>query len=172
MSRPSEADFRDWVAGSRGRLRATAYLLCGDWFLADDLVQDALARVYAVWPRVAGRGDPQAYVRRILVNLHLDHRRRPARREVPAAEPPEVTDGVAPAPADGERDRLIAALRQVPPRQRAVLVLRYWDDLSVEQTARALGTSPGTVKSQASRGLDTLRAVLGENLSTTPREAP
>ncbi len=83
-----------------------------------------------------------------------------------------AADGVAPAPADGERDRLIAALRQVPPRQRAVLVLRYWDDLSVDQTARALGISPGTVKSQASRGLDTLRAVLGENLSSTPREAP
>ena len=167
----TEAEFRAWVMASRVRLRTTAFLICGDWFLADDLVQDALARLYAVWPRVVQRGDPQAYVRRIVVNLHLDHRRRPARREVLT---PDELDGERPEePSQDEyRDQLIAALRQVPPPQRAVLVLRYWEDLSVEQTAAVLGTSTGTVKSQASRGLDALRAQLGGSLQGTPREAP
>lgn len=172
MGGRSEVDFRGWVSASRGGLRKTAYLLCGDWFLADDLVQDALTRVYSVWERVARTGDPGAYARRVLVNLYLDHRRRPARREVPSAVLPDDT-GVEIAPGvDGDRERIIAALRQVPPGQRAVLVLRYWEDLSVEQTAQALGSSAGNVKSQASRGLQALRAALCWEPTTSPRETP
>jgi RNA polymerase sigma-70 factor (sigma-E family) len=164
----SEADFRSWVSASRSRLRTTAYLLCGDWFLADDLVQDALARLFSVWDRVVAGGDPTAYARRVLVNLSLDHWRRPARREVPHAELPD--SGRVVAVGGEDRERLIAALRRVPPGQRAVLVLRFWEDLSIEQTAQALGTSAGNVKSQTSRGLDALRAALGAGPVTSPRE--
>ncbi|WP_245715196.1 sigma factor [Nocardioides szechwanensis] len=91
MAPDSETDFRDWAAASRSRLRRTAYLLSGDWHLADDLVQDALTRAYAVWPRVARGGQPDAYVRKILLNLYLDHRRRPARREDSRAELPDAS---------------------------------------------------------------------------------
>lgn len=154
-----EAEFRAWVAARRDRLRRTAYLLCGDWYLADDLVQDTLGRLYEVWSRVCATGDPDAYARRILVHRYVDHRRRPARREEPYADPPDSPYEVEPAVLR-HREVLRAALADVPPGQRAVLVLRYWEDLSVEQTAAALSTSPGNVKSQASRGLATLRAAL------------
>jgi RNA polymerase sigma-70 factor (sigma-E family) len=144
--------------GRRRPRRHTAYLLSGDWFLADDVVQDALLRIYRVWPRLERSDDVGGYARRILLNLYLDYRRRPSRREQPTEETPD-----RPAPADAgaeHRDRLVAALRQVPPRQRAVLVLRFWEDLSVEQTAQVLDVSAGNVKSQTSRGLATLRAAL------------
>ena len=159
MRKQAEADFLGWVSTSRDGLRKTAYLLCGDWFLADDLVQDALTRLYGVWGRVAGSGDPGPYARKILLYLYLDHRRLAARREVPSAQ---VPDAVVEQPkgVDGDRDRLMAALARVPKGQRAVLVLRYWEDLSIEQTAQALGTTPSNVRSQASRGLNTLRAAL------------
>lgn len=169
MGKQTEADFRGWVSTSRDGLRRTAFLLCGDWFLADDLVQDALSRVFVRWDRVAGHDDPTPYARRVVVNLYLDHRRRPARRESPTADLPEVAVHDAPA-ADGDRDRVLAALRTVPPGQRAVLVLRYWDDLSIEQTAQLLGTTSGTVKSQASRGLVALRAALADE--AVPEETP
>jgi RNA polymerase sigma-70 factor (sigma-E family) len=157
----SEADFRGWVTSRRDGLRKTAYLLCGDWFLADDLVQDALARLFSHWDRVAANGDPDAYARRVLLNLYLDHRRRPSRREEARAEIPAGVSNPE-NPSDGDRDQIIAALRTVPPGQRAVLVLRYWEDLSIAQTAQALGTSEGNVKSQGSRGLEALRAALGD----------
>lgn len=171
MGKQEEADFLGWVTAHRDGLRKTAYLLSGDWFLADDLVQEALTRLYAVWGRVSAAGEPAPYARKIVVNLYLDHRRRPARREVPSAELPE---GAAPdlqPSTDGDRDELMAALRQVPPGQRAVLVLRYWDDLSVEQTASLLGTSAGNVRSQSSRGLDALRAALTARTDPAPEEA-
>jgi RNA polymerase sigma-70 factor (sigma-E family) len=161
-----EADFRAWVVRHRAQLRVTAFLLCGDWFLADDLVQDALGRVYARWERVTAAGDPRPYVHRILCNLYTDHRRRPARREISeedvgAARPhPHVTI------ADRDDD-LIAALHAIPPGQRAVLVLRFFEDHSVEQTAALLRTSPGNVKSQTSRGLAALRTDLTARQSST-----
>ncbi len=172
MRQGAEADFVGWVATSRDGLRTTAYLLSGDWYLADDLVQDALTRLYGVWPRVSAAGDPAPYARKILVNLYLDHRRRPSRRERPEADLPDVADGQA-HPADGDRDQLMTALHQVPKGQRAVLVLRYWEDLSIEQTAQILGTSASNVRSQASRGLDALRAALEPDTDhvTTPEEA-
>jgi RNA polymerase sigma-70 factor (sigma-E family) len=154
----AEEDFRGWVASQRASMRATAYMLSGDWYLADDLVQDALARLFSVWGRVTASGDPNGYARRVLVNLYLDHRRRPSRREEPHGTLP---DGPAPEPVRASPDPvLVRALREVPAGQRAVLVLRYWDDLSVEQTAAALKTSAGNVKSQSSRGLVALRAAL------------
>lgn len=158
MRQAAEQDFRSWVAGHRSALRSTAFLLSGDWHLAEDLAQETLTRMYAVWPRVAPTGSPDAYARRVLVNLVIDQRRRPWRREQPAEILPEPP--AAPPPGDGSREDLIAALREVPAGQRAVLVLRFWEDLSVEQTAHAMGTSTGNVKSQTSRGLDALRAAL------------
>mgnify|MGYP003514030068 CR=1 FL=1 len=155
-----DQDFRAWVLSRREPLRRTAYLMCGDWYLADDLVQEATARVYSVWSRVASRGEPDAYARRVVVNLLTDHRRRPARRETPTQTLPDTArDDLDPAHAGG-RDDVLRALAAVPPRQRAVLVLRFWEDLSVEETAALLGCSTGTVKSQTSRGLDALRAAL------------
>ena len=158
MDGQAEHEFRGWALAHRGALRRTAFLLSGDWFLADDLVQDALIRIYGVWPRIERSGDVGAYARRVLLNLYLDYRRRPWRRERPTDR---VPDHVSPAHGNvDERDKLLAALRRVPPRQRAVLVLRFWEDLSVEQTAATLGTSAGNVKSQTSRGLSTLRTAL------------
>lgn len=172
MSRQSEDAFRGWVQARRERLRVTAYLLCGDWYLADDLVQETLTRVFAVWERVSASGPPDAYARKALLRLSLDHRRRPARREVVRAELPDVPAQPVETAVDGDRQRLLRALRAVPPGQRAVLVLRYWDDLSVEQTAAALGVSAGNVKSQASRGLAALRAALAADPVGSPGEAP
>jgi RNA polymerase sigma-70 factor (sigma-E family) len=160
MDRQTVQEFRDWAVASRGGLRRTAFLLSGDWFLADDLVQEALIRIYGVWPRLERSGDVGAYARRVLLNLYFDHRRRPGRRERPTDQ---IPDHAMPSPETvDDRDRLLAALRRVPSRQRAVLVLRFWDDQSIEQTAHTLGTSTGNVKSQTSRGLSTLRAAMAE----------
>jgi RNA polymerase sigma-70 factor (sigma-E family) len=166
----AEVSFLGWLATNREGLRKTAYLLCGDWHLADDLVQEALTRLFGVWGRISGSGSPGPYARKILVNLYLDHRRRPSRREIPLAQLPETPD-VGPANGvDGDRERLMRALRQVPNGQRAVLVLRYWEDLSIEQTAQILRTSTSNVRSQSSRGLEHLRAALEPDSITVPKE--
>jgi RNA polymerase sigma factor (sigma-70 family) len=132
--------------------------------------------MFAVWDRVTAAGDPDAYARRVLVNLYLDHRRRPWRREEPREVMPEATAPGAGVVEAGARLELIAALREVPPGQRAVLVLRFWEDLSVEQAAAALNTSEGNVKSQTSRGLVTLREALARRgmheLLTITGESP
>jgi RNA polymerase sigma-70 factor (sigma-E family) len=161
VERGDAVEFRDWVAARRLSLRRTGFLLCGDWFLADDLVQDALTKVYAAWPRVASSRDPEAYARKVLLNTYLNHRRRSFRREHPVSQVPEPEQLHQPHQLDETPgEQLVRALMLVPEGQRAVLVLRYWEDLSVGQTAQLLGTSEGNVKSQASRGLATLRAAL------------
>lgn len=175
MAGSGESDFRGWVAQGRADLRRTAYLVCGDWYLADDLVQETLARMFAVWDRVTRSGPPDAYARKVLVNLALDHRRRPSRREAPTDVLPERISTPHVPYVDGDGPAVIAALQAVPPGQRAVLVLRYWEDRSIEETARLLGTSEGNVKSQASRGLAALRSALGDRGIVTeplPEEAP
>jgi RNA polymerase sigma-70 factor (sigma-E family) len=148
------------VAESRSGLRRTAYLLCGDWFLADDLAQETLARMFAVWDRVTRSGPPDAYARRVLTRLVVDQSRLPSRRESAVASLPDRAGAQDPAYVDGDGPAVIAALQEVPPGQRAVLVLRYWEDRSIEETARLLGTTEGNVKSQASRGLTALRSAL------------
>lgn len=159
MAGDRERDFRAWATHRREPLRRVAFLMCGDWFLADDLVQDATARVYAVWDKVIERGDPDAYARKVVVNLLIDERRRPWRRR-------EVQHDVIPEPrprpvtSDHVQADVLAALAQVPPRQRAVIVLRFFEDRSVDEAAMILGCSPGTVKSQTSKGLSNLRAAL------------
>ena len=155
-------EFGELFASRAAPLRRTAYLLCGDWHRAEDLVQTSFARVYAAWPRVRDRQALDAYLRRTLLNVHLDESRRRWRGETPTAELPE-TAVAAEGTVTEDRMVLLAALAQVPARQRACLVLRYFDDCSVEDTARALSCSEGTVKSNTARGLTALRAALASS---------
>ncbi|MFE9872368.1 SigE family RNA polymerase sigma factor [Micromonospora sp. NPDC005686] len=139
--------YRAYVVARMEPLRRTAYLLCGDWHTADDLVSAALLRLLRHWRRISAMDNPDAYVRRTLLRLWLDERRRPWRRERSWAEVPDT--GVHAVSEDSvERLSLLALLAELPPRRRAVLVLRYFCDLSVEETARELGCSPGTVKNR------------------------
>jgi RNA polymerase sigma-70 factor (sigma-E family) len=162
-----DAGFVAWATVRRRSLRRTAYLLSGDWSTADDLVQESLVRIHRRWRRIAA-GKADAYARRVLTSVYIDEQRRPWRRETATASLPEDTYD-DPAPPSGSP--LLAALAQVPVRQRTVLVLRFWEDLSVEQTAEVLGCSAGTVKSQCARGLSRLRALLPGDELTYHEEA-
>jgi RNA polymerase sigma-70 factor (sigma-E family) len=157
-----EREYGEFVEARLDRLRRFAYLLCGDWHLAEDAVQTALTRLYVVWPRVSRAGEVDAYVRRIVVNSLADERRRGFRRRERSSA--ALPDRGTADHADATTNRLAAAgaLARLPPRQRATIVLRYWEDQSVEQTARLLGCTTGTVKSQCARGLQTLRDLLNE----------
>jgi RNA polymerase sigma-70 factor (sigma-E family) len=151
--------FAAYVVDRRAQLYRTAYLLCGDPHLAEDVVQTALTRLYAAWPRVTRADSVDAYVRRVVVNSHLDDVRRPWRRERPA--PDADLDRPAPAGLSSEdADELWNALRALAPGQRRVVVLRHYWGLSVDETAADLGISPGTVKSQTADALTRLRAAL------------
>jgi len=156
--------FREFVSTRSPRLVHTAYLLTGDAHLARDLVQSALARTWPHWERVRD-GNPDAYVRTVMVRLATSWWRRKWRGEVPTEVIPEARTSGAPTSIEllDERLSLATALATLPPGQRRVVVLRYVEDLSVEQVAALLGMSEGTVKSQASRGLAKLREVLGED---------
>jgi RNA polymerase sigma-70 factor (sigma-E family) len=154
------ADFESYVAVRRAHLRRTAYLLTGDWHRAEDVVQDTLTKLFVHWSRAQRADDLDAYVRRMLVNSFLSDRRRPWRRERSTDVLPEASYS-DPSGGSDERDELRRALTALGASQRAVIVLRYWDDLSIEQTADALGCSTGNVKSQSARGLAHLRAALG-----------
>ena len=158
----TDADaFRGFVSGRLDQLRRTAYLLCGDWHLADDIVSTALARLYRHWPRMAHVGNLDGYVRRVLVRSWLNETRRPWRRERPAAVLPERASSARDADGVVDRMAMVGLLAELPPRRRAVVVLRYCNDLSVDEVAEILGCSAGTVKSQSARALDTLRTRLG-----------
>jgi RNA polymerase sigma-70 factor (sigma-E family) len=151
--------FAEYFAARSGAMRVTAFLLCGDWHRAEDLVQTAFTKLYVHWNRVADHEALDPYVRKVLIHAFIDDGRRGWwRRERPQDVPIER---VAPLVHSDDRLVLLAALGRVPARQRAVLVLRYWEDLSVEDTAAALNCSTGTVKSQSSKGLETLRRKLG-----------
>lgn len=148
--------FAAYFASRSGAMRGTAFLLCGDWHRAEDLVQTAFVKLYRAWHRVGAREKLDAYTRQILVRTFLDETRGGFRhREEPTAD---TVDRAAPE-VSGPEDRLVLvrALADLPARQRATLVLRFWEDLSVEDTAKALRCSEGTVKSQTSRGLDAMR---------------
>ncbi|RJK97749.1 SigE family RNA polymerase sigma factor [Vallicoccus soli] len=150
--------FAELFGGRAVALRRVAYLLCGDWHRAEDLTQTAFAKVYAAWPRLVDLGTAEDYLRRTLVNAFLDEQRRAWRRERATAELPELPHHDHRSTDD--RLLLVAALGAVPPRQRACLVLRFFEDCSVERTAALLGCSTGTVKSNTARGLDSLRRAL------------
>lgn len=155
-------DFDEFVAGNVEQLLRTAYLITWDAGEAEDLVQECLFKVARRWPRVRGMAQLGGYARRILVNLALDGARGRARRRAELDEAPPGADGPARDLLVGleTRAELLDALARLTPRQRAVLVLRYFNDLTEAQTAEVLGCSPGTVKSNASRGLARLREVL------------
>ena len=151
--------YREYVASRLDQLRRTAYLLCGDWHTADDLVSTALVKLLRHWRRVSAMDNVDAYVRRMLLRAWLDERRRPWRREYARAQVPETA--ARPGYDVADRMAVLALLAELPPRRRAVLVLRFFCDLSVEETAEALGCATGTVKSQTARALDALRTRLG-----------
>jgi RNA polymerase sigma-70 factor (sigma-E family) len=151
-ARPGFADF----VGARGQaLQRTAYLLTGDWALAEDLLQTSLARIYPRWERIL-RDDPEAYVRKVLVNTWSSWWRRKWRAEVPTET---LIDSAGADPyADADRRRaVVAALATLPPKQRATVVLRFHEDMSEAQVAEVLGVSTGTVKSQTAKALAKLR---------------
>ncbi len=147
--------FDDFVVTRSPRLLRTAFLLTRDRVLAEDLLQTALARAWEAWHRI--EGDPEPYVRRIIVNAYASFWRRKWRGELPTADLPEPAAEADPHAGLDERDRLWRALGRLPRRQRAVLVLRYFEDLSEAEAADALGCSVGTVKSQTSRAMAKLR---------------
>jgi len=165
MRKPDEDRFREFAREQAGALRRTAYLLCGDWHLADDLTQLALIKLHGAWTRLECEFQPVSYARKILLRCWLDERRRPWRRaerrdgEVPD-NPDQTVGPVVKQELAGLRAELFSTLKAIAPRQRAVLVLRFFESLSVEETAAALGCTEGTVKSQTARGLAAVRAVL------------
>ena len=153
-----DAEFTEYLRARSAWLTRVGYLLCGDWHRADDLAQTAAVRLYRHWNRASRVENIDAYARRILVNAYLDEKqtawsrftflhRGSIDREAPALD------------ADASLD-LRDALERLAPRQRATVVLRYYCDLSVEETAEVLGCSPGTVKSQTARALTHLRVLL------------
>lgn len=154
-----DEDFRSFVVAKQRTLLRTAWLLVGDDQRAEDLVQTALVRAWPHWRRVVSNGaGPEAYVRRVMVNLAVDWRRRRWHGEVSTQVLPET------ASTGGDVDlrlALVAALRRLPPRQRAVVVLRFFDDVSTAGTAEALGVSVGTVKSTTAKALASLRRAPG-----------
>jgi RNA polymerase sigma-70 factor (sigma-E family) len=165
MARPlTDDEFTELVHVAWPGLYRTAYLMLGDHQLAEDLVQASLAKTYASWRKVKDPAAAPAYARVVLANTAASwFRRRSWRNERPTEVLPEQAAEHDPS----HRPALVDALRQLPPRQRAVVVLRYYDDLSVREVAHALGCSEGTVKSQTSDALARLRLLLGEAVVPT-----
>jgi RNA polymerase sigma-70 factor (sigma-E family) len=164
-----ESSYVEFVSVRWTSLFRLAYLLTGSEHAAEDLLQTALLRVFVAWPKVQRTEAPDAYVRRVLVNAAIsDGRRRARRPEVLSDDVPEPTgpgsNADAPEGADGvvDRDALWPLVEALPPRQRAVVVLRYYEDLTEREIATILGCAPGTVKSQASAAMKSLRNALAE----------
>ncbi|MEV8606964.1 SigE family RNA polymerase sigma factor [Amycolatopsis sp. NPDC051373] len=161
MDQRDEDEFAEYFSAKRDAVRRTAYLLCGDWHKADDLAQTAFVALHRRWKKIRDRAATDAYLRKTLVRAVIDESRRPWRREWQTdvlPEPMSDTPGLAERVAS--REDLLAALKEVPPKQRAVLVLRFFEGLDVTAAAKALGCSEGNVKSQTARGLANLREVL------------
>ena len=167
-----DEEFRDFMHGRWPAMVRLAYALTGDQGHAEDVAQTAFARAYASWPKVRRTGNPEAYVRRIVINENLNRFRKHRVAERLTDTLPDSVAGAWSGPLAGalaaagavdatrqydDRSALIAALQRLGPRQRAVIVLRYWLDLTEAEIAAALGCSVGTVKSQAARALATLR---------------
>jgi RNA polymerase sigma-70 factor (sigma-E family) len=171
MAKPDrDAEFTEYVSARQAWLRRVAFLLCGDWHRADDLVQSAITRLYAYWHKARRADNLDGYARRTLVNAYLAEQRSGwAKWTVlhrfgsgEAAIAPEPEPAAVPGDLELGLD-LKTALAKLPPRQRATVVLRFYCDLSIEQTAQVMGCSAGNVKSQSSRALATLRNLLDPN---------
>ena len=168
-----EAAFSEFVEARSSALFRTGYLMVGDHQLAQDLLQEALVKTLIAWPRLRDHANVEAYTRRIVVTTSISWRRRRSFHERPTGTLPER---VAPDAVEAvvTHDAVIAALLTVPPRQRAAIVLRYYEDLTEAQTAEVMGCSVGAVKSQVAAGLKRLRGVLGRSFDetvTSEREA-
>jgi RNA polymerase sigma-70 factor (sigma-E family) len=163
-----EQAFREFVSARRPALVRTAYLLSGDWHRAEDVVSTAIVKMYTAWRRVARADNPDAYARQVVVRTWLDEARRPWRRELPVELLPDRPSDHADTAADATVSRadLRLLLAKMPARQRAVLVLRFYDDLSVERTADILGCSRGAVMTLTSRALGTIRGLLPDSATT------
>lgn len=157
-------EFMEFATGRAGHLhRAACLLTSGDTHLAEDLVQETLSRMYTLWGRISRIDNPAAYAQTVLVRTFLTHRRRYSATERPLAELP---DAPGPRGADDPALRLalLQALRELPPKDRAVVVLRYWEDRSVEETADAMNVSSAAVRTRSTRALAKLRERLGGSL--------
>jgi RNA polymerase sigma-70 factor (sigma-E family) len=164
VDQASEREFADYFRARRETVRRTAYMMCGDWHKADDHAQAAFVALHRNWRKIR---DPRAldgWMRRTLTRSVIDESRRPWRRERSTAEHTDIIAIPPAADAMATRQVLVDGLRTVPPRQRAVLVLRFFEGLDVAETAKAMGCSEGTVKSQTARGLEALRSSLGDAL--------
>jgi RNA polymerase sigma-70 factor (sigma-E family) len=155
---PTE-EFAEFVGASSARLRRAAFLMCGDWHMAEDLAQTTLVRLFVSWRRISRRGAAYSYAMRTLTNLYLADRRTRRAGELVTGNLPERA---AEPPAPELRMVVLDALATLPPSARAVVVLRYWSDMSVAQVADLLGWSTSTVTSQSSRALARLRPLLGD----------
>jgi RNA polymerase sigma-70 factor (sigma-E family) len=159
MRAEAEREYTEYLRARLPRLHRAAYLLCGDAHLAEDLVQSTALSLYRKWRTVRAADNVDAYVHRVLVNQFLGEKRRPWSRVLLSNRPPDLA--VAASSSVEDRDAVRAALARLGPRQRAVLVLRFFCDLSVDDTAAALHCSTGNVKSQTARGLAAMRKLLG-----------
>lgn len=159
MRASRDEEFTAFVSARQVHLRRIAYAVCGDWHRADDLLQTALVKLYVAWPRLHLDGREEAYARQVIVRANIDESRRPWRRRERSG-----LDGHDPVARRGlpteERSALFDALQDLPTMQRKVIVLRHWLGLSVNETARELGITTGTVKSHSSRGIEKLQSVL------------
>jgi RNA polymerase sigma-70 factor (sigma-E family) len=159
--------FEEFVHATADRVHRAALLMCGDHHLAEDLTQTTYAKVYAHWAKVSSAESPLAYTRTILTRTFLSHRRLRRSGEQPVDE---VPDSSASGPDLAMRIDLLAALRQLPPRDRAVLVLRYWEDLSVATAAEVLGIRESACRNRAARALARLRTLLPHLDETDPED--
>ncbi|GID30702.1 SigE family RNA polymerase sigma factor [Paractinoplanes brasiliensis] len=162
MPRRTDSEYLAFVRGRVGGMRRAAHLLCGDSHAADDIVQETLTKLYTRWPRISHVENLDAYVNTMLVRVFLDDRRRGWWKVALLDWLPERTPA-APPPAE-DRSVVRQALMDLPPRQRAVVVLRYLCDQPVKEVALILGCSEGTVKSQSAHALDRLRQIFDEKM--------
>jgi RNA polymerase sigma-70 factor (sigma-E family) len=155
--KPSDTEFLEFAEAANLPLLRTARLLTGDWHLGQDLLQVTLTKVYLRWAQADRWDSPTSYARTIMINTYCTWHRRRWRHELPRDPLPDLADGRDTAEAVATTDALGRALASLPRRQRAAVVLRYYDDLSVEEAARILGCPPGTVMSLTFRALGRLR---------------
>jgi RNA polymerase sigma-70 factor (sigma-E family) len=159
-----EAGFVEFAAARGAALFRTALLLCGDWHLAEDLVQETLGRLYPRWSKVARADQPAAYAHKVLIRVFLTQRRRRSSREQPTAGLDRIAGSVEDADVS-LRVTLLDALGRLDRKDRAVLVLRYWEDLDAPTTAALVGMTPAAVRTRSVRALARLRELLGESLA-------
>lgn len=161
-----DEEFTAFVATAAPRLRRVAYLMCGDWHLAQDLTQTTLARMYASWGRIWRHANLEAYSRRVLMNAVFDQRKRRSNTEIVLAELPEAAHAGAQATIE-LHVTLMTALATLPPRDQAIVVLRYWEDHSVQTVAEILDLSATMVTTRSARALTKLRVLLGDEFALT-----